>query len=113
MSDLGYVVPLMAICLLATLALESLYALLWGVRREDFRTVLLANALTNPAVVLLTQLACDPHDSAAIWILLGLELAAVAVEALLYARRTRIRLPWAFSLCANALSFIAGLFLTI
>lgn len=99
----------MAISLLATLVLESVYALLWGVRREDFKYVLLGNVMTNPAVVLLAWLSYG-FDFGSVYFVLLLELAAVVVEALFYAGRTKIRFPWAFSLCANALSFIIGLF---
>lgn len=106
---MGELAVSLLISLLATLALESIYALLWGVRREDFGPVLLANVLTNPAVVLLTWLSYDFGFGSAYFVLL-LELAAVVIEALLYARRTKIRFPWAFSLCANALSFTVGLF---
>jgi len=99
----------LGVSLALTLVLESGFALLWGVERRDMGLVLLVNVLTNPVVVL-----C--HRAAAIWmpgLLLAvtavLELGAVAAEGWLYRERSRVKFPWAFSMCANSFSFILGL----
>lgn len=92
-----------------TLTLEPAFALAWRVKRQDLPAVALANLLTNPAVVLCHHAAawyCPSRLAAAT---LVLELGAAALEGLVYARRSQIRHPWAFSLCANALSFLTGL----
>ena len=98
----------LAVSLALTLALELAFAVVWGVRRDDLPLVALANVLTNPVVVL-----C--HALAALWLIvfltpvtLALELGAILVEGWLYTTRSRIRFPWAFSLCANLLSFTVG-----
>ena len=98
----------LAVSLGLTLALELAFALLWRAERPDLPVVALANLLTNPVVVL-----C--HHTAAWYVpkylpaaTLALELWAVGTEGLIYARRSRIARPWAFSLCANGLSFLIG-----
>lgn len=99
----------LAVSLALTLALELAFALVWGVGREDLPLVALANVLTNPVVVL-----C--HSLAALWlpafltlVTLALEVGAVLVEGRLFAKRSDIRSPWAFSCCANLFSFVVGL----
>ena len=100
-------VPIL-ISLLLTEGLELLFALIWGVRGgADYCLILLANLLTNPAVVFLRYTI----TGAPAFIFL-LESSAVLIEGALYARRGRtIRRPWIFSLCANAFSFGLGLLL--
>lgn len=93
-----------ALCLALTLAVELTVALLWGMRVQDLLLCVLANVLTNPAVVLLNLLFPAP------WILLLLECAAVGTEGLIYLQCARhIRAPFLFSLCANGCSFGLGL----
>ncbi len=46
----------LALSLGLTLLLEGTFVLVWGVRGRDLLLVLLANVLTNPAVVLLHKL---------------------------------------------------------
>ena len=103
--------PSLAGSLALTLLLELTFALMWRVERRDMTAVVLANLLTNPAVVLCYHAAAwyfPGFQSAAT---LALELGAVAAEGLVYARRSQIRRPWTFSLCANAFSFLTGLLL--
>lgn len=90
--------------LLWTLVLEGIVALAWGLRGRDLLLLTLVNVLTNPAVVLLHALFPAKGVTAA------LELGAVAVEGLCYARMgAAIRRPWLFSLAANTFSFCMGL----
>lgn len=93
-----------------TLALELLTAWCWHIRRRDLLLVALANALTNPVVVLVHQ-----QCGGSLW--LGTvvpELAAVAVEAGIYLRlENRIARPVLFAVLANILSYSAGAALQI
>lgn len=99
----------LAVSLGLTLALELAFALVWRVERQDLPAVALANLLTNPAVVLCHHWAAWRLPQYLIAVTLALELGAAAAEGLIYQRRSQIARPWAFSLCANALSFLSGL----
>ena len=101
----------LAVSLALTLALELAFALLWRVGREDLLLVALTNVLTNPVVVLCHALASLWVPTLLVPVTLALELGAVLVEGRLFATRSHIRAPWAFSLCANLLSFLVGLLL--
>lgn len=86
-----------------TLAMECAVALWWGLRRRDLALCALVNLLTNPLVNLVYL--CVPS----LWVLAGLECAAVAGEWALYrALGERIRRPLCLSLVANAASFFLG-----
>ena len=99
----------LAVSLLLTLALELVFALLWGVGRRDYLLVALANVLTNPVVVLCYTAAASFIPGLLTPAVAVLELGAVAVEGWLFRTRSDIRFPWAFSLCANLFSFTIGL----
>jgi hypothetical protein len=96
--------------LAATLVLEGLFALSWGLRRKDLALCALVNVLTNPVVVLCCHLA---RQWLPIWLVtLVLEGWAVATEAWLYCTRgDRIQHPVAFSILANGVSYGLGLLL--
>lgn len=98
----------LALSLGATLALELMFALLWGVKKEDLSLVALVNVLTNPVVVLL-------HWLCALWApaLLAaatacLEAGAMAAEGWILYRRSDIARPWLFALCVNLFSYLTG-----
>ena len=99
----------LAVSLALTLIVELTFALLWRVERQDLPVVALANVLTNPAVVLCHCAAAWYRPGALPAAVLALELGAIGLEGLIYLRRSRIVRPWAFSLCANAISFFTGL----
>ena len=101
----------LAVSLLLTLALELAFALVWRVDRRDLPAVALANLLTNPIVVLCYHGASWYVPRLLAAVTLALELWAVGTEGLIYQRRSQIVRPWTFSLCANALSFLTGLFI--
>lgn len=98
----------MLVSLALTLALEGLFALIWGVRgRRDWLLLLLVNVVTNPIVVGLYQLGLNGWPAVA-----ALELGAVLAEGLVYRRWGRTFRPaLLFSLCANCFSFFSGLLL--
>ena len=99
-----------AVSLGLTLLLELPVAYCWGLRsRHDLTVAVLVNVLTNPAVVLLNGLL-----SATPWwaVQLLLEAAAIAVEGFCYRHcGENIRRPYLLSLCANCISYGAGLVL--
>ena len=99
-----------AVSLGLTLLLELPVAYYWGLRsRHDLTVAVLVNVLTNPAVVLLNGLL-----SATPWwaVQLPLEAAAIAVEGFCYRHcGANIRRPYLLSLCANCISYGAGLVL--
>lgn len=99
----------LGVSLALTLALELAFALVWRVERRDMPAVVLANLLTNPVVVLSYHAAAWYVPKYLTAVTLALELGAVGVEGVIYRRRSQIPRPWAFSLCANGLSFLSGL----
>ena len=99
----------LAVSLGLTLALELAFALIWRVERSDLPAVALANLLTNPIVVLCHHAAAWYVPKYLLAVTLALELWAVGTEGVIYRRRSQINRPWAFSLCANAVSFLSGL----
>ncbi len=104
----------LGISLVLTLALESLWYLLVGVRGySNFLLCLLINLLTNPPLVLCVLLM-RLFFRGAIWpYTLCLECAAVLVEGLcLRAFGESIKRPYLLSLSANAFSYLSGLILS-
>ena len=99
----------LAVSLVLTLVLELAFALVWRVERSDLPAVALANLLTNPIVVLCHHAAAWYVPKYLLAVTLALELWAVGTEGVIYRRRSQINRPWAFSLCANGLSFLSGL----
>ena len=101
----------MALSLALTLAVEVPFAALWGLRGRDLSAAAWAQALTNPAVVLLWNVA-RAYVPLPLWaVTAALESAAVLTEGRVYARCTAARRPLLLSLCANGLSYSIGLLL--
>ena len=105
------IVLTMVICLLLTVVLEEVMALLVGVRKSfDLTVILFTNTLTNPVVVftgmLLTAFTSVPR---ALYITV-LELIVFVVEALIYEKLLYSRKPSPFilSLILNGVSFFIG-----
>ena len=100
----------LGLSLALTLALESGFFLLVGKRgRKDLLLLLLANAFTNPIVVLSFWLAVLYAGWNAYIILIPLELFAVLAEGRIYKKYgDGFRRPYLFSLAANMFSFWAG-----
>ena len=94
-----------------TLVLELAFALIWRVDRRDIPVVVLSNILTNPAVELCPYIAAWYFPAFLATATIALELGAVAVEGLVYTRRSQVNRPWIFSLSANTFSFLTGLIL--
>ena len=99
-----------AVSLGLTLLLELPVAYYWGLRsRHDLTVAVLVNVLTNPAVVLLNGLL-----PATPWwaVQLPLEAATITVEGFCYRHcGENICRPYLLSLCANCISYGAGLVL--
>ena len=103
----------LAVSLLMTLFLEMIAALIWKVPRRDWIVVVLVNILTNPVVVFLHTAVSLYARPLLVPVTALLELGAVLVEGWFYREKTEIRNPWSFSVFANVLSFLVGLFLTM
>lgn len=101
-----YLLEMFAVSLLLTLALELPAAYFMGLRgRRAAKLVVLVNILTNPAAVLLHWLGIPQ---------LPIELAVVAVEALVYGwfsgdERWNIPRPIILSAVLNGFSWSVGL----
>lgn len=96
----------LVISLVLTLALELLFALLWGVRKKALLLVGLMNVLTNPAVVTLHFLCTRFLGWTGFLPVLILEAAAVVVEG--FCCRGVIQKPWLFAFCINLFSYGVG-----
>ena len=94
-----------------TLLLEEGFAFLAGLRGwQAYKTVAIANVLTNPVVVLLHYLVLFYMQPGYLLpITLLLEMAAVIVEWLYYRKRIKaIQHPFLFALAANVFSYLTG-----
>ena len=100
------ILPSLLTALGLTLALELLFALVWGVRRDGLLLVVLMNVMTNPAVNVLHYIAVYLLGWPAFGVVPVLELTAVAAEGLCC--RGMIRRPWLFALLINAWSYSIG-----
>ena len=100
----------LAVSLILTLALETGFFLLIGRRnKKDLLLVVLANIITNPAVVLLYWLAVLYTDWNHAIIKMPLEIFAVLTEGYYYGRYGKdFKHPYLFSVAANAFSFGIG-----
>lgn len=100
----------MAISLAVTLVLELFFAICMKVRgRKEIRLVVLVNVLTNPIVVCSYYMNYVYSFMNAVALTVIMELAAVAVEALLYTKYSRkVVHPWLFSIGINAFSYTVG-----
>ncbi len=99
------------VCLILTLVLEEVTALIVGVRKGfDLTVILFSNLLTNPVVVfsgiLLASFTKIPRP---VYVIV-LELAAFITEALIYRKLlfTKKPSPFLLSLILNSVSFFAG-----
>ncbi len=94
-----------------TVALELVFALIFGVRGiRELSLVALVNVVTNPAVVLCYYLSSEYTQIPPVCAKIILEASAILAEWLLYKKLSgSIGRPFLFALCANLFSFGAGL----
>lgn len=101
----------LAVCLLLTLVLEEITALIVGVRKGfDLTVILFSNLLTNPAVVYAgIAFASFTKVPRPVYVTV-LELAAFITEALIYRKLlyTKRPSPFLLSLILNCVSFFIG-----
>ena len=100
----------LALSLVLTLALETGFFLLLGKRnKKDLFLLVMANMITNPAVVLLYWLMALYTGWNRTLIKIPLELFAVLIEGHYYKKYGKtFGRPYLFSLAANAFSFGVG-----
>ena len=100
---------------LITIVIEEAAALLWGYRSgKDLLTVLWINTVTNPLVTLLRYLSAQflPSQGMRTAILIAAEILVVLSEWLLFRKfLSKGKHFFWFSLCLNAASYAAGLWL--
>ena len=99
--------------LLLTVLLEFLFALLYGVPRDAWKAILVANCISNPIAVLLYETAGAAFPTSEAVVLLAVEISVIVGEGLCYWKQDRIPYPWEFSLLANVFSFCCGQVLLI
>lgn len=103
---LNLLLPALGISLALTLALESVFGLIWGVKdKGDWLLLLLVNVVTNPIVVTLH------YCVSSFWMFtVVLEIFAVVAEWLAYRKWGKTTHPaFLFALCANVFSYFSGL----
>ena len=99
------------VCLILTLVLEEITALIVGVRKGfDLTVILFSNLLTNPVVVFSGMLLASFTSIPRPVYIIVLELAAFITEALIYRKLlfTKRPSPFLLSLILNSVSFFAG-----
>lgn len=99
------------VCLILTLVLEEITALIVGVRKGfDLTVILFSNLLTNPVVVFSGMLLASFTNIPRPVYIIVLELAAFITEALIYRKLlfTKKPSPFLLSLILNSVSFFAG-----
>ena len=101
----------MASALLMTLALELVFALVWGLRNQQLWMVVLMNVLTNPAANALYGFMTAYLGWQRLLPAIILETAVITVEGLCC--RDFMKKPWLFAVLVNLFSYTAGLILQI
>lgn len=95
--------------LVMTLALELVFALAWGFRKEKLLMVVLMNVLTNPAANILYSFMTGYLGWPKLWPTIVLETAVVTIEGLCC--KDFMEKPWSFVILVNLFSYTAGLLL--
>ena len=105
------VLLIFGICLLLTIILEELSALMIGIRKGfDLTVILFVNVLTNPLVVFTGLMMAEyTNVPRAVYITL-LEIAVFITEALIYKKLlyAKKHSPFIVSLVLNCVSFFIG-----
>ncbi|MGM9593958.1 MAG: hypothetical protein ACI3U8_06355 [Candidatus Onthomonas sp.] len=102
----------LAVSLLLTLALEELFALIWGLRGRDLKLVLLLNLLTNPLAVSAHFALCRMWGWSEIPVVLIIESLVVLTEGVCCrSLGEKIGHPWVFALAVNLFSYGTGVLL--
>ena len=99
----------MALALTCTLVLELVFALAWGLRRQQLWMVVLMNILTNPAANAFYSFMTISLGWPRLWPAIALELAVIAAEG--FCCRGLMKNTWCFVILVNLFSYAAGLLL--
>lgn len=106
-----WIIKSLAFSLGLTILLEIIFAFLWRIDKRHYRLVAAVNILTNPIVVgcyILTRLY---FPFALTYVTIVSELLAIVTEGIIYKRRSDMRLPMLFAVCANVFSYSVGVIL--
>ena len=106
-----YFYKVMIICLVCTIVIESLVALIIGVRdKKDFVNIVLVNVVTNPIVVVFPYIISLYNHNLRIVSLVLFEIMAFVVEALIYKKVLKYKKInyFSISLILNASSYFIG-----
>jgi len=109
----GELLTALAVSLIFTVILEAGFFLLTGKRsKKDLLLTVMANIITNPAVVLLYWLAVLNTGFNRAIIKIPLELFAILTEGYYYKKYGQdFKRPYLFSVAANVFSFSIGVFI--
>ena len=109
------IVLLLLVCLVSTIVIELLFAVVFKVRRRNLIIVVLAQIVTNPIIVLVSNLiyCITRADNINFFIILiVLEPAAFLVEGIMYKyffENYKFMNPFLLSAVLNGCSFLFGL----
>lgn len=96
-----------------TLTIELPLLALFGLRGRELLLGVLANVFTNPPVVLLYHLV-KAYVGFPPWLALAaLEVSAFLAEGLIFRLGTSLKKPFLVSLAVNAVSFSAGIIISL
>ena len=102
----------MAKCLILTIVIELVFAILLGVRnKKDFFTVILVQIVTNPIVVTVPYLIYLNYGYVPYIVsIYVLEIITILVEGLIYFKVLKFRKidPFVFAFILNGLSYAIG-----
>ena len=112
MIDIKDLPIIMIKCLICTIIIEVIVALILGVRdKKDILNIVLVNVVTNPIVVSLPVLMLVKYGyNVRMITLVILEIITVIVEGLIYLRVLKYKKinPFLISLILNASSYLIG-----
>ena len=111
MSNIQEIILTFALCLIITLIIEEVGALILGIRKRfDLLVILVTNTLTNPVAVLINMvMGSFTSIPKPIYIAL-IEISVFLIEALIYKNLLYCKKPSPFilSLILNLASFLIG-----
>lgn len=114
------IIILVILCLIATITIEFFWSLVFGIRSKNLGIVVLAQIITNPLVVLISNFVLYLNDMSSYFIAMFiLEICAFIAEGFIYRaffvkdlNRNKMN-PFLLSFLLNLFSVVAGLIFAI